>query len=329
MANFLMGDVLFGQNALTNTTGFMNQIDSITISNGVFTHVNVENVFDDNPSSTEPTEWGDTFIMDAPFTDGVSGGSTGNLLGVANQILVKRRPSNVYTNIGDGWITIARIPIATSEDLKFVIYDYTCANNTQYEYVLIPTLIQNQGGLEVQVETSITNNSTVIPVMSEFNKVYICNLTGAKGIEANTSYDSMSIERLTGTHQTLGSKYPIVVSNSIINYESGGVHGKILNDNYGSINPETGKMVQLNRNDIVKARESYREFITKGKPYILKDWNGNSWLVMVTDSPSYTFDDAWGMGIGEIDFHWTQIGEIEDQEDLDKAGMVYVGGGQE
>lgn len=326
MANILNADVLFGQNALTNPSSFLNQINSVTINNGVFQHVNVVNDYDPNIGTDQPEDWTDNTILNATFEDGVGGGDTGNLINVANQMLIKRREVGVYTNIGDGWLTIARIPFETSSDLQFVVYDYTCKCNTQYEYVFIPTLIQNQGGVDVQVETSITENSTRIPVMSEFDKIYISTTDGNVALYAGTSYDSTNTERLTGVHQTLGSQYPIVVTNSTINYHSGGVQGTILNKNYGHTNPITGDMTELNRQQIIEARKEFDSFITQGVPMTIKDWNGNIWLVMITDSPSYSWFNEWGMGLGSVSFQWTEIGDMTNQQDLEKAGMVYTGG---
>lgn len=323
MANFLQADVLFGENAITNPTSFINQIDSVTISNGVFQHVNTINGYDPTLTSEQPTGWRDNFIMDADFENGLGAGSVDNILGVANKILIKRRESDVYNNIEDGWITIAEVDIYNSDDLQFVISDYMCKNNTTYEYVLIPTLSQVQGGIEVQIETSISSDSTILTTLSEFDRIYICTLNDAQAIYAGSTYNDMNTERLNGTHQTLGSKYPIVVTNNKVNYHTGGVSGIILNKHYGHIDPDTHDVVLLNRNKIIEARKEFDDFITQGVPMILKDWNGNIWLVMITETPSYAWANEWGMGLGTLSFSWTEIGDINNQDDLYKAGMVH------
>lgn len=331
MANFLQGDVLFGQNALTNTTSFINQIDLITIQNGKFKHVNVYNQYNSTLNNVEPTSWQNEFIMDVDFNDGISGGSVGNLLGVANKLLIKRRLANVYSDVSEGWITIAEVSVSTASELRFTIYDYTCKCNTEYEYVIIPTLIQEQGGLNIEVETSITNDSTRLSVMSEFDKIYICSTNDARAIYAGAAFDTTTTERLSGVHQPLGNKYPIVITNSEINYHTGGVQGTILNKGYGRNDVVTGEMTELNRLDIIEARKDFDDFITRGEPLIIKDWNGNIWLTMVTDSPLYSWVNEWGMGLGSISFSWTEIGDVENQIDLDKANMVQRirGGGNE
>ena len=327
MANFLQGDVLFGQNALTNTTSFINQIDSMTIQNGVFEHVNTLNQYDPTLDYEQPTEWQSNFIMDADFDDDVSAGSVGNLLGVANAILVKRREANIYDNISDGWITIGRIETLNSNDLKFTVSDYMCKSGTTYEYVLIPTLAQIQGGIEVQIETSISSDSTILTVLSEFDKIYICTVDKAQSLYAGSAYSDMVTERLAGVHQALGNKYPIVVTNSKIDYHTGGVSGTILNKYYGKNDPDTNTIAPLDRQKIIEARKEFDDFITQGVPMVLKDWNGNAWLIMVTDSPSYSWASEWGMGLGTMSFSWTEIGDLDDQDSLNKAGMVYKRGG--
>ena len=322
MANFLQADLLFGQNALTNPTSFINQIDSITIQNGVFEGVNVINQYDDTISSEQPTNWEDNFIMSADFVDGIDAGSVGNLLGIANQILIKRREVGSHQNIADGWLTIAKVDISDSDSLQFIVSDYTCKCNTAYEYVLVPTLIQVQGGLEVQVETSITDNSTILTVLSEFDKIYLCTVDDAQSLYAGSAYENMDTQQLVGVHQSLGNRYPIVVTNSKINYHTGGLSGMILNQYYGKTNPITNEMTPLDRTLIVQAREEFDTFVTQGVPMVLKDWNGNIWLIMVTDSPSYTWVNEWGMGLGSLSLTWTEIGNVKNQADLNRAGMV-------
>ena len=329
MANFLQGDVLFGQNALTNTTSFINQISDVSIRNGVFQHVNTINKYDSTLGYEQPTSWEIGFIMDADFEDNIDAGSVDNLLDVANAILIKRREYGVYSNLGDGWITVGKVNVSDRYNLRFTISDYTCKSNTVYEYVLVPTLTQMQGGIEVQVETSISDDSTILTVLSEFDKIYICTAQNAQSLYAGTAYENMNTERLTGTHQTLGNKYPIVVTNSKVNYHTGGVSGMILNKYYGMEDPTTNTVAPLDRLGIIQARKEFDDFITQGVPMVLKDWNGNIWLIMVTDVPSYSWASEWGMGLGTLSFSWTEIGDLNNQEDLNKAGIIYndTGGG--
>lgn len=318
-------DVLFGQNELTNPTSFINQLDILEIGNGVFDHMNVINTYSPNAPNEQPTEFTSDAILNIDFEDGMNAGNIDGVLSGVNQILIKKRPLGQYTNISDGWITIASIAINESEDLQFIAYDYTCANNVTYEYTLVPTLSQQQGGLLVEIESSITNNSVILDVLSEFTSVFICTTNDFQKLRADVSYDSGTYNQLVGVHQTLGSKYPIIVSNSAIDYMSGGVTGTILNKGYGAVDGVTGEMVRLDRSAIIQAREEFTEFILEKTPKILKDWNGNVWLIMITDNPQYTFENNWGMGIGTLNFAWTEIGDATNEKDLEKSEMIYRG----
>ena len=321
----LDADVLFGQNELTNPTSFINQIDTIEVNNGVFQHVNVIDSCNTNIDNTQPTNWQNNFVFDCSF-DSLNGGNVEGLLDGINKLLVKRRPSNKYTKISEGWVTVASLSIESEDDLQFTVYDYVTANNTEYEYTLVPTLSQMQGGVLVEVESSITDNSVVLDVYSEFNGVFLCNVGHSERLQAGVTYDNNTYNQLTGTHQTLGAKYPIIVSNSIIDYASGGVTGTILNRGYGKLDGVTGEMVRLDRQAIIQAKEEFVNFITDHKPKILKDWNGNMWLVMIVDSPTYSFFNDWGMGLGSLQFSWNEIGDTSSEKDLEQAGMIYTTG---
>ena len=59
---------------------------------------------------------------------------------------------------------------------------------------------------------------------------------------------------------------------------------------------------------------------------IIKDWNGNIWLVMFTSDIELTFRNEWGMGIANFNATWTEIGSAEDQYDLQNSGLIDIGG---
>ena len=80
------------------------------------------------------------------------------------------------------------------------------------------------------------------------------------------------------------------------------------------------------RTAMVAAREAMEEFLTNKSPKILKDWNGNIWLVMFTSEIDLTFVNEWGMGIASFSATWTEVGNAEDQYDLQNSGLINIGG---
>ena len=67
-----------------------------------------------------------------------------------------------------------------------------------------------------------------------------------------------------------GREKPIVISNSLINYETGSITGQIFNNDYESTR-------QIDRNIIAKNRKIILNYLTNKSPKIIKDWNGNAW----------------------------------------------------
>ena len=82
----------------------------------------------------------------------------------------------------------------------------------------------------------------------------------------------------------------------------------------------------LSREDIVARRKQIEAFMTNKKPKILKDWNGNIWLIMITGNISLEWTNEWGMGLVTFNVPWTEIGQPDNQNDLENCGMIDLGG---
>ena len=52
---------------------------------------------------------------------------------------------------------------------------------------------------------------------------------------------------------------------------------------------------ELNRQEIVILRKRIGDFLTNKSPKIIKDWNGNMWLVMFTSDIELSFVNDWGI----------------------------------
>ena len=55
----------------------------------------------------------------------------------------------------------------------------------------------------------------------------------------------------------------------------------------------------------------------------MKDFNGNIWLVTLSDNLPINYYSEVGMGFAQISFNWSQIGDANDGEDLYDAGLIY------
>ena len=117
----------------------------------------------------------------------------------------------------------------------------------------------------------------------------------------------------------IGAKYPIIITNSHNQYHNGSISGTIVPDDYYFNG-------NLSRIDMVKKRNELEQFLTNKRVKVIKDWNGNIWLVMIAGNVSCTFNNNYGMGIVSFSTNWTEVGDPTNQQDLQATGLINVGG---
>ena len=77
---------------------------------------------------------------------------------------------------------------------------------------------------------------------------------------------------------------------------------------------------------MVEKRKYIANFLTNKLPKIVKDWNGNIWLVKFIDNVSCSFNSNYGMGMASFSANWVEVGDPTNQEDLQNTGIIDVGG---
>lgn len=228
-------------------------------------------------------------------------------------LLVKRQDVD---DVSGNWLTLYSQPVEQASDMDFTFIDFLNQYGKTYKYALVPLLTQTQSGVEVEVEGGYTVSDKV---QSIFDGVYIGDSTGVQRLKAGVAYNNLNTNQQVGVIPTLGNKYPIIVSNSNIQYDTGSVSGLIVPDDFYS----NGNLSRLDMSD---KREAINDFLTNKKPKILKDWNGNIWLVVFTDNVDISFDNNYGMGVATFTSGWTEVGDPTNQEDLQRTGLINVGG---
>ena len=58
------------------------------------------------------------------------------------------------------------------------------------------------------------------------------------------------------------------------------------------------------------------------KAKVLKSWNGDSFLMMVVDSPSISYHNDAGQAIADVAFKFAEIGDVNYSKDLKASGLV-------
>lgn len=285
-------------NALDPTPTDINNIAYTKIQNGVFDHFNVSRDTSFDYSSIIPADWDINTLMNADFAGNVSAGNVGQLATGITSIRVKRRIKGTFD-----WITIREIPVSKPEDLSFVITDNLNAYNVEYEYAYVPMMEDVEG------------NYIIESILSKFEGVFICDVDTVFKFYAGVEYDTNDAVQQVGVFQPYNRKYPIIVSNSVMQYQTGGVGGWILPEDYDDTHV-------FDRSKIVKEKEVLLNFLMNKKPKILKDMNGNNWLVYFTGNPSVTYDNNYGQGMLKVSAQWTEVGDPNDKTDLYENGLI-------
>lgn len=138
-------------------------------------------------------------------------------------------------------------------------------------------------------------------------------------VKAGAAYGGVDMNQSTGTVIPIGAKYPIVISNSNNQYQNGSISGQIVPDDYYFNG-------NLSRLTMVEKRKYIANFLTNKLPKIVKDWNGNIWLVKFIDNVSCSFNSNYGMGMASFSANWVEVGDPTNQEDLQNTGIIDVGG---
>ena len=181
------------------------------------------------------------------------------------------------------WQEIRNIPIITSDDLTFSMFDYTANSYQVYEYRNVITADTEYIGPVKKIETRFDG------ILIGNNEKCFVSLLSPKYTqqrEFNTAYV-----------KPFNSQYPHVVYNGAANSSKGTVSGF-----FNPINDDC----QIEMKYGPYATEIV-DFLSDGTPKFLKTFDGFSWYVQI-DTPIKTdYDNV--IGLIKIDFSWTEIGK--------------------
>ena len=295
--NFMMDSY-----AMDTTGTYRNEITSLEVMNGIFDQLYLEHGIDKPYKSDYNTEWDFLTIMSAGFDNSLKAGNIDYMLGVIKGIRLKRRKAGT-----EEWALLAEYSLDPNSTLKFELEDGIAESNTEYEYAIVPVI--NTGDDEEEADYMVNN------VMAQFDGVYICDKDTIYRFYAGVSFGNGDQKNITGIYEPMGRKYPIVVANGITNYYKSSLKATVITD-------EDLFSSKLDRKQEVEHRKKILDFLTDNKPKIIKDWNGNSWLVMVVDSPSVQPNNRLGFGYSDVEFNFVEVGDSNSTEDLVLSGMI-------
>lgn len=292
-------DFLLDGNALNPTTVPINNYTNVKLTNGIFDHWNVTKDVTTPVSTNIPTEWELLTIMNANFEGNIRADNLGGFIGVGiDGIKIKRRKINDFD-----WVTLKYIPINTLEDFTFVFQDNLAQSGQEYEYAFVSVA----GGIE--------GNYITDSIGSEFDGVFICDAETVYKFYSDVTYGNTQRVQQIGVFEPYGRKYPVLVSNGLVNYSTGTLSGKIIPNEFFETRV-------LDKYAISKESKELVDFLTNKKAKIIKDWAGRIWLVVITDNPNISYIAKSQLNMLSASMNWTEIGDANSQEDLFSSGMV-------
>lgn len=280
---------------------YRNEINTVEVMNGIFDKLYIESGIDKPYTPDYDTTWNLLTIMSAGFDGSLNAGNIDYLLDQMQGVRLKKRKKGT-----DEWVLLAEYTLDPNTSLKFDVTDYMSEANTEYEYAIVPVI-----DFENNVESQYMINS----IMSQFDGVFICDTDTIYKFAAGVSFGNGEQKNITGVYEPMGKKYPIVVANGVTNYYKSSLKATIVleDDLYNST---------LDRHDEAEYRKGILEFLTNRKPKIIKDWNGNSWLVMIIDNPTVVPNNNLGFGFADVEFKYVEVGDTNSSHDLFLSGFV-------
>lgn len=285
-------------NALDPMPTSVNNITTTTIQNGIYDYFYAGYDVTSEYSHALPTAWDFNTIMDCNFENNISAGNIDDLSSNISGVKIKRRENGTFD-----WTTIKEIAVTSIDDLSFIFTDNLASNYTQYEYAYVPITGQTEGSY------------TVSEVYSKFKGVFICDVNTIYKFYADIEYGSTDSVQKIGTYEPFGRKYPVMVSNGLLGYDTGTVSALIVPKNFTETH-------EFDRQAITKERNTLFKWLTNKKPKMLKDWNSSEWLCIVTGNPQTDYESNYGMGIQRMTAEWTQTGDPKVKADLYANGLI-------
>ena len=298
MFQFVGLSAFAGQDCLNPSPAQVDNIQTTRLSNAIFDQFNATKNVSEAFDTSLPTEWDYDTIMDATFDGNIDAGNVEFALSQITEVKIKRRVRGTFD-----WLTLESIPIKSVSDLSFIFEDRTNTHGVEYEYAFVPVLNNAEGDY-------IINN-----VLSKLDGLFIGDFDTCFRFLYDVQYGTNARKLNVGTFQPLGRKYPVVIANGLLSYDTGSFSGIILNDEF----EDTGIIDSAKTNE---KKRKLKDFLSDKKPKILRDWTGAKWLCVMTDDIQISYAESSSLRVPMMSVTWTEIGDADNQEDLYNNGIV-------
>lgn len=289
-----------GKNACALTPTSVNEITYAELKNGIYDYLYITKAADISVNDEPPADW-DSFdiILYAKFNGSTHAGNIDQSAEETTHLAVKRRALDTFL-----WQTLAVKEVHTIDDFTFYYNDYSVPSGQPTEYAIVPVYY----GIEGRYSTAHVTPKFDMMFLIEGDTVYGTPITDGF-CDTTRNIPSANLE-------LLNRKYPIFVSNTIADYNTGQCTGSFVRINEDTCDAEMDIRYDYSR---ITYQKEIMDFLSDRSPKILKLPDGRIWLVQIAQNPTDTADQYYNNR--KISFSWVEIGDVNSEEDLYYLGL--------
>lgn len=290
---FLGSSFASSKESLTSSFASSSDVTDLTIANAVFDEIySTVNLTPMTETDFKiPAIWGFDTRLHALFQDNLYGGNVSFTESIVESIRIKKKVK------GDKkFKTIYEKSITSNDDFKIELMDYYEPVGT-VEYAYVPVI---SGG-----ENSYITNR----IESFFDSYFICEKDISYPMILDTGFEKKLTQK-TSLIELLGREKPVILKGGRVRYYTGDVSCTFIELTKDGWQTHTSW----------DYRNGIYDFLTNGKPKILKDYLGNIYMVAVTSGDISEESDHYEHVITK--FSVAECGSAYDPGDLYDNGFI-------
>lgn len=272
-----------------------NSIHNMQLQNAKYDEIKIDEAIDEYSNKRE--EWDYDTVFLAKFQENLLAGNVDFMGLVVNKLRVKRRKKEDFE-----WQILGEWDFDIKKR-EYEMYDKYVESYQPYEYTIVPLINGDTEGNLINVG-EITPKFEGSHLIDKYN-----NITLLYDVE----YNNVVRNQNSALIEPINSQYPMIINNSTLDYMSGSIESTIMVFNNSS------------RYDIRKEklhRKKILDFLCNRKPKMLKNGNGESWLIRIINKPSISYFNELEQVFAKVSFDWVEIGKSEDLNDIRFNGLL-------
>lgn len=279
--------------SLVSSVASSSVVSTLTVKNSIFDEVyasvSISPITDFDGAI--PSKWTFDTRLHVLFNGDLHGGNVKFSESIVESVRIK-----VRTKKDNKFKTIYEKPITCNDDFVIRIMDYYEPKGV-IEYAYVPII---SGG---------ENDYILNSVESDFDSYFLCEKGISYPMILDTQFNKKLNQRI-GVVETWGRKYPVVIRNGNLRYYTGDIECTFIDL----------KDCIWKVDDGWDYRNAVYEFLTNGNPKVLKDFEGNIWMMAVTSAEIDETKDHWQHVTSR--FSVTECGDAYDVGDLYDNGFI-------